>query len=543
MKKVKSMLFATCLLGALACSQHAQADSGGASLSISNYNEFAGVFDVNALAQEGGKSIKEMRVAVWSEENGQDDLRWYSPAVYGNQANLHVDVSNHGNRAGSYITHAYVTYTDGSSEGKDLGKQKMSLSNPTVNVTEKTIQLSSKIKPAGNGQLAVAIWSEVGGQDDLKWYSLDANGNLTVPITNHKGDGNYHIHTYLNQDNQSIGVGGQVVQVTQPKLGSQIAKLSDTSYELTVTNVPGHISSVTIPVWSDSNGQDDIVWYQTEKVDVSTYKVRVPLKKHGFALGRYQAHIYGNNQATGKLEGLSTTGFDVTQIVNYENPVGTISNVNAAKGTFDVVISETDHSKRIKSVDVAIWSEANQANMVWYSSNKVSNGKVSITADIQKHGNKSGSYNSHAYVTFMDSSRAGYILPTQQMTQLNLNQAPAPKITAYINEANTYPVGQCTWGVKQLAPWIPNWLGNGGQWTANARAKGFRTGSTPKVGAVVSWDDGGYGHVAYVTHVESNNRIQVKEANYKNQQYIANFRGWFDPTAPYLGRVSYIYPD
>ena len=37
----------------------------------------------------------------------------------------------------------------------------------------------------------------------------------------------------------------------------------------------------------------------------------------------------------------------------------------------------------------------------------------------------------------------------------------------------------------------------------SAAAAGFRTGSTPQVGAIISWNDGGYGHVAVVTAVES----------------------------------------
>ncbi len=128
----------------------------------------------------------------------------------------------------------------------------------------------------------------------------------------------------------------------------------------------------------------------------------------------------------------------------------------------------------------------------------------------------------------------------------NQNTTPTPRITTYINETNTYPVGQCTWAVKSLAPWIPNWLGNAGGWATNAKAKGFRTGSTPRVGSIAVWpnDGGGYGHVAYVTDVASNTRIQVKESNYAGNQYIANFRGWFNPLDSFWGgSVTYIYPD
>ena len=114
----------------------------------------------------------------------------------------------------------------------------------------------------------------------------------------------------------------------------------------------------------------------------------------------------------------------------------------------------------------------------------------------------------------------------------------------YSSNASSYPAGQCTWGAKTLAPWAGDYWGNGGQWAASAAAAGFRTGSTPQVGAIASWDDGGYGHVAVVTAVESTTRIQVSECNYDGSgtQPIGNYRGWFNPTAS-RGTVRYIYPN
>ena len=124
--------------------------------------------------------------------------------------------------------------------------------------------------------------------------------------------------------------------------------------------------------------------------------------------------------------------------------------------------------------------------------------------------------------------------------------APTPlsQRPTYSTNASSYPVGQCTWGVKTLAPWAGDYWGNGGQWAASAAAAGFRTGSTPQVGAIASWDDGGYGHVAVVTAVESSTRIQVSECNYDGSgtQPIGNYRGWFNPTAS-RGTVRYIYPN
>lgn len=113
----------------------------------------------------------------------------------------------------------------------------------------------------------------------------------------------------------------------------------------------------------------------------------------------------------------------------------------------------------------------------------------------------------------------------------------------YSSNASSYPTGQCTWGAKTLAPWAGDYWGNGGQWATSAAA-GFRTGSTPQVGAIACWDDGGYGHVAVVTAVESTTRIQVSECNYDGSgtQPIGNYRGWFNPTAS-RGTVRYIYPN
>ena len=112
----------------------------------------------------------------------------------------------------------------------------------------------------------------------------------------------------------------------------------------------------------------------------------------------------------------------------------------------------------------------------------------------------------------------------------------------YSTSASSYPVGECTWGAKILAPWAGDYWGNGGQWAASAAAAGFRTGSQPQVGAIACWNDGGYGHVAVVTAVQSTTSIQVSESNYNGIRSIGNYRGWFNPTTA-QGTVTYIYPN
>ena len=112
----------------------------------------------------------------------------------------------------------------------------------------------------------------------------------------------------------------------------------------------------------------------------------------------------------------------------------------------------------------------------------------------------------------------------------------------YSTSASSYPVGECTWGAKVLAPWAGDYWGNGAQWAASAAAAGFRTGSQPQVGAIACWNDGGYGHVAVVTAVQSTTSIQVSESNYLGIRSIGNYRGWFNPVNA-QGSLTYIYPN
>lgn len=118
---------------------------------------------------------------------------------------------------------------------------------------------------------------------------------------------------------------------------------------------------------------------------------------------------------------------------------------------------------------------------------------------------------------------------------------------ATYDASNTYPMGQCTWGAKVLAPWVGNYWGNANQWLVSGSAAGHATGTTPQVGAVAVWTggSGGYGHVAVVTAVNGD-QIQVMEANYggsaeqADSRGVGNYRGWFSASAS--GITGYVYP-
>lgn len=143
-----------------------------------------------------------------------------------------------------------------------------------------------------------------------------------------------------------------------------------------------------------------------------------------------------------------------------------------------------------------------------------------------------------------------YIVPGQ-ILQVSA-QAPTPAVaeigtSSYYLEGFdyepgiNYPIGQCTWAVQKLTGWAGNWWGNAADWARNAAREGFSVGTEPMVGAIAVWDDGAYGHVAYVTDVASSTQIQVLEANINGRQWIDNHRGWINPLDT-TSAVSYIYP-
>lgn len=97
-------------------------------------------------------------------------------------------------------------------------------------------------------------------------------------------------------------------------------------------------------------------------------------------------------------------------------------------------------------------------------------------------------------------------------------------ILTTLDNAAAYTWGNCTYYVATVASWIPAGLGNAYQWFGNAKAKGFATSSTPRVGSVVVYGAGGgyseFGHVAYVTGVNSNGTFDVTEMNYRGLNVV-----------------------
>ena len=72
-------------------------------------NQTSNGFDVVVTnVSGGGKEVKEVRVPIWSDKNGQDDLTWYHADKQSDGSyKVHVDTASHKGDAGTYSVHLY----------------------------------------------------------------------------------------------------------------------------------------------------------------------------------------------------------------------------------------------------------------------------------------------------------------------------------------------------------------------------------------------------------------------------------------------------
>ena len=199
--------------------------------------------------------------------------------------------------------------------------------------------ISNLIAPRAFKEVLVPTWSEKNGQDDIIWYKAakQPNGDykVTVRSSNHKGDsGLYNSHVYLvDNDGKFIGLGGKQVTLDITKTQGTLTITNNDknrgTFDVLITNLTNSsgISGVVIPVWSEQNGQDDLVWHNATKQDDGSYKVTISASQHKWNSGKYIVHGYIVD-ASGKNIGFGATSADVVA----PKKIG-----SASRGNYDVL--------------------------------------------------------------------------------------------------------------------------------------------------------------------------------------------------------------
>lgn len=168
-------------------------------------------------------NVKKVYFAVWSVNNGQDDLVWEEAEnSYGWYKDLELSdlTPKNGLYDGTYNVHCYAELEDGSMEFINSATFKVIGHDPAVSVDTETenqtytatLSVGKEIIPNAKN-IYFAVWSAVNGQDDMRWLtatdqSLDYDNVRTytsdIQISDFNGSGLYNVHCYAQMADGSM---------------------------------------------------------------------------------------------------------------------------------------------------------------------------------------------------------------------------------------------------------------------------------------------------------------------------------------------------
>ena len=395
-------------------------------------NQTSNGFDVVVTnVSGGGKAVQEVRVPIWSDKNGQDDLTWYHADKQSDGSyKVHVDTASHKGDAGTYSVHLYYML-DGKrtyiTETKATVPESQVTGNLTINNQTSNGFDVVVTNVSGGGkevkEVRVPIWSDKNGQDDLTWYHADkqSDGSYKVHVdtASHKGDaGTYSVHLYYMLNGKRTYITetkATVPQATESQVTGKLTISNQTSngFDVVVTNVSGggkEVKEVRVPIWSDKNGQDDLTWYHADKQSDGSYKVHVDTASHKGDAGTYSVHLY--YMLNGKRTYITETKATVPQATESQ-VTGKLTISNQTSNGFDVVVTNVSGGgKEVKEVRVPIWSDKNgQDDLTWYHADKQSDGSYKVHVDTASHKGDAGTYSVHLY--YMLNGKRTYITETK----------------------------------------------------------------------------------------------------------------------------------
>ena len=261
-------------------------------------------FDVHITNVSGGdKAIQSVSVPVWTAKDGQDDLVWHQADRQSDGSyKVRINVSDHKAEAGEYIVHLYYVQ-----DGKMVGIGGTSTTVPVQNATRHNLPASGSY--TFTARTGIKAEPRV-ASPELAYYDAGMSVNYDKIVS---GDG-YEWLSYLsyNGNRRYVAVAKLAQQESKPSGTINIENLSNLGFDVHITNVSGGdkaIQSVSVPVWTAKDGQDDLVWHQADRQSDGSYKVRINVSDHKAEAGEYIVHLYYVQD--GKMVGIGGTSTTV----------------------------------------------------------------------------------------------------------------------------------------------------------------------------------------------------------------------------------------
>ena len=182
-------------------------------------------------------------------------------------------------------------------------------------------------------------------------------------------------------------------------------------FDVVISNVqaPNGVRTVSVPIWSETGGQDDLVWYTANRQANGTYTVNVKASDHKNSTGLYNIHLYyvqNNGQMTGV--GGTVTNVFIGKRPEDLKPSGTVTieNNNSSTGTFDAVVRNVVSPTGLKEVLIPSWSVAGgQDDLIWHKATRQADGSYRATIKASDHKNSVGQYQVHVHYIDQENKR------------------------------------------------------------------------------------------------------------------------------------------
>ena len=176
-------------------------------------------------------------------------------------------------------------------------------------------------------------------------------------------------------------------------------------FDVVISNVkaPNGVRTVSVPIWSETGGQDDLVWYTANRQANGTYTVNVKAADHKNSTGLYNVHLY-YVQNNGQMTGVG--GTTTTVAIGKKNQTPVSADLTIAKsekdGTFTITAKNLQGFDGYKEVKIPFWSHANgMKDIIWYTPTRQADGSYTVTAKASDHENADGQY--EAQVFYVDA--------------------------------------------------------------------------------------------------------------------------------------------
>ena len=423
------------------------------------------------LTLTGGSDLTQVWFPTWSEKNGQDDLQWYEAKKQADGSwTYSVALSRH-NTTGTYFIHAY-------------GNNKKNLVAHTTAYVEKIPGPEMKAALSADGryldvtltgrgdltQVWFPTWSQVNGQDDLRWHEAarqtDGSWTCRIALSDHSGTGVYFIHAYGNNKKNlvahttvTVPQASQPSQPEQPpqpvRSGMQAVLSADGRYLDVTLAGRSDLTKVWFPTWSAVNGQDDLRWHEAARQTDGSWTCRIALSDHS-GTGVYFIHAYGNNKKN-LVAHTTVTVPQASQPSQPEQPPQPVRSgmqaVLSADGRYlDVTLAgRSDLTK----VWFPTWSSVNgQDDLRWYEATKQPDGSWTCRVPLANH-KSAGGFFLHAY----GNNKKNLVAHTTA----SVSQVVSPQVWTRLHDGGRYMTVTLTGRSDLTKVWFPTWGAANGQ--------------------------------------------------------------------------------